>query len=99
MGQASSADGGKLVGVVQRGHIYTWQTTVAPKLNIAPAGTNVVVSWVVPSMPFQLQQKINLMTANWSNVPSVFGFNFTSLQNQVILPHTNANAFFRLATP
>jgi hypothetical protein len=99
VGVASSADGGKLTGVVQRGNIYTWQTTVAPKLNIIPAGTNVVVSWVLPSTPFHLQKNLNLATANWSNEPPAFGFNPTTLQDQMILPRTNSSAFFRLVTP
>ena len=99
IGLASSADGGKLVGAVQGLNIYTWQTTVAPKLNIVPAGTNVTVSWVIPSTPFQLQKNTNLTTASWSNVPPVFGFNFTNLQNQMPLPRTNNSAFFRLTTP
>jgi hypothetical protein len=99
VGLASSADGGKLVGVVQRGHIYTWQTTVAPKLNIVPAGTNVVVSWVVPSTVFHLQKNINLATGNWSNEPPEFSFNPITVQDQMILPRTNGNASFRLVTP
>jgi hypothetical protein len=99
VGVASSADGGKLTGVVQGGHIYAAQTTVAPRLNIAPVGTNVVLSWIVPSSPFHLQQNINVATANWSNEPPVFGFNPTNLQDQMLLPRTNGSAFFRLVTP
>ncbi len=99
VGLATSADGGKLTGVVQRGHIYTWQTTVEPKLNIAPAGTNVMLSWVVPSMPFHLQKNLNPGSVNWSNEPAVFSLNPADLQNEALLPHTNGNAFFRLAAP
>jgi hypothetical protein len=99
VGLASSADGGKLVGVVQRGQIYTWQTTVAPELTIAPAGSNVMLSWVVPSTPFHLEKNLNAATANWSNGPAVFGLNTANLQNQILLPHTNGNASFRLASP
>jgi hypothetical protein len=99
VGLASSADGGKLVGVVQRGHIYTWQTTVAPTLNIDPAGPNVLLSWVVPSTPFHLQKNLNASTANWSNEAAVFSVNDANLQNQVLLSPTNSNAFYRLAAP
>ena len=97
VGLASSADGGKLVGVVQRGNIYAWQTTIAPKLNSAPSGTNVRLSWIVPSTSFHLQKNLNPRTVNWSNEPAAFTLNPADLQNEAFLPHTNGSAFFRLA--
>jgi hypothetical protein len=98
-GQAFSADGGKITGVVQRGNIYTWQTTVAPKMNIAAAGTNAVISWIVPSTPFHLQAKTNLTTANWTDVAAPVSLNPTNFQNQATLPRTNSSSFFRLTSP
>jgi len=85
--------------VVQRGHIYTWQTTVTPKLNITAAGTNAVVSWIVPSTSFHLQGKNTLATTNWTDVAAPVSLNLTSVQNQVMLPSTNGTAFFRLTSP
>jgi hypothetical protein len=91
---ASSADGSKLVATVYNGGIYTWQSTPAPLLRVSPSGTNVVISWTVPSLNFVLQQNSDLATTNWTDVttaPTV-----TNLQNQVVLPAPTGNAFYRL---
>jgi hypothetical protein len=91
---ASSADGSKLVATVYNGGIYTWQSSPAPLLRVSPSGTNVVISWAVPSMNFVLQQNSDLNRANWTDVttaPTV-----TNLQNQVVLPAPTGNAFYRL---
>jgi hypothetical protein len=59
---ASSADGCKLAAVVNGGGIYTWQTTPSPKLNITPLAGGLRISWIVPSMPFVLQENFDLAT-------------------------------------
>jgi hypothetical protein len=83
-----------LVATVQGGGIYTWQSLPAPLLSVSLAGTNVVISWTVPSINFVLQQNSDLTTTNWTDVttsPTV-----TNLQNQVVLPAPTGNAFYRL---
>jgi hypothetical protein len=43
--------------------------------------------------------KLGVVLLQRSNEPAVFGLNPANLQNQALLPHTNGNAFFRLAAP
>ena len=92
---ALSADGAKLVATVgypSTGPIYVSQITPAPVLNLsAPAN---VISWIIPSLDFTLQQSPDLL--NWTDVTNVPILNFTNLENQVLLPSPAGNSFFRL---
>jgi hypothetical protein len=100
---ASSADGNRLVAVVlpdqgTNGGIYTAYVASSPRLTIArqpPA--SVEVSWMVPSTNFTLQQSQNLSA--WVNVTNSPGLNLTNLQDQIALPLTMSNVFYRLKTP
>jgi hypothetical protein len=76
--------------------IYTSQTTPTPSLSLTPSGSNLVISWTVPSMDFTLQQNSDLSTTNWMDVPTPPVLNLTNLQNQVIVSPTNGNTFYRL---
>ena len=97
---ASSADGAKLVMVgnlSNYGLIYTRQTTPTPSLSIAPASTNAVLSWIIPSLPFALQQNLDLTTTNWTDVATPPVLNLANLQNQVLVsPPASGNLFYRL---
>jgi len=102
-GIASSADGGTLVAVAGSttnsnagGGVYTLQSVPAPVMNLTTTGTNVVLSWVLPSTNFVLQQNPSLSTTNWLTLTNIPALDFTNLQNQVILPMTNGNDFYRL---
>jgi hypothetical protein len=94
---ASSADGGKLAAV-SSGGIYTSQTTPPPVLNAKPSGSNLALSWIVPSTNYVVQQITNLTAGNWSVLPVTPTFNLTNLQNQVFLPLSSGNRFYRLKT-
>jgi hypothetical protein len=99
---ASSADGNKLAAVAANtasGAIWTSQSTPAPLLNIAPSSNNLAFSWVVPSTNFVLQQNSDLTTTNWTDLINAPVLNLTNLQNQVSLPLSAGNAFYRLKTP
>ncbi len=93
---ASSADGCKLTAVVNGGGIYTWQTTPSPKLNITPTASGLLISWIVPSMPFELQETADLNTPDWTAVPMTRVLNLTNLHHEVTVPLTNASRFYRL---
>jgi len=93
---ASSADGCRLVAAVNGGGIYTWQATPTPALNITPTGNGLVISWVIPSMSFVLQQNSGLNPTNWTNVATPPVLNLTNLQNQVTLSPPGAATFYRL---
>jgi hypothetical protein len=95
----SSADGkaiAALVTSVNGGPIYTLQTTPTPILNLIPCASNALLSWLIPSMDFTLQQNSDLTTTNWTDVPTPPVLNLTNLQNQVLVSPTNGNTFYRL---
>jgi hypothetical protein len=73
------------VAAVDGGGIYVSQTTPTPVLNITATDSELVLSWVVPSMTFVLQESRDLMTAQWSNAPTPLTLNCSNLQHQVIL--------------
>jgi photosystem II stability/assembly factor-like uncharacterized protein len=93
---ASSADGHKLVAAVYRGGIYTCQTTPKPVLDLTPSATGFLISWIVPSMPFVLQENADLTTTNWNDVTTAPILNFTNLYYEVSVPVASANRFYRL---
>jgi hypothetical protein len=101
---ASSADGCKLVavdGVVDwrspgSGGLYTWQTTPKPVLNVTPSGSDLLLSWTVPSTPFALEESADLAGTNWTEVANAPVLNPTNLQHQLRLPLPAANRFYRL---
>lgn len=93
---ASSADGSKLVAVLNGGGIYVSQSTPAPLLNIRPSSGEALISWIVPSMDFVLQQNSDLTTTNWTDVTNTPTLNLTSLQNEVVVSATNGVRFYRL---
>lgn len=94
---AYSADGNKLVASVYDGAIYTLQTAPTPCLNIASSSTNLVLSWIIPSTNFVMQQSSDL--ASWSNVTNTPVLNLTNLENEVVLSPSNSSGFYRLKTP
>ncbi|HXJ72251.1 MAG TPA: hypothetical protein VNM37_05345 [Candidatus Dormibacteraeota bacterium] len=93
---ASSADGNKLLVSAYGGGIYTWQSTPEPGLNISSAGSAFVLSWLIPAMPFVLQENTELTTANWADVTSPPALNLTNLQNQVTVLRPVDHRFYRL---
>jgi len=93
---ASSADGCKLAAVVNSGSIYTWQTAPSPKLNIAATADDLRISWIVPSMPFVLQETADLNTPDWTAVPMTPILNLINLHHEVTVPLSGTNRFYRL---
>lgn len=98
----ASADGSRLFSVdhaliaANQNYIYTSYTPASPVLK-AVGGTNMTLSWQVPSTNFIVQQSSDL--AAWVSLTNSPVLSFTNLQNQVSLPQTNTRGFFRLATP
>lgn len=93
---ASSADGCKLVAVVNGGGIYTREIMPTPTLTIAPSDNSFLISWVVPSVPFVLQECADLTTTNWTDVTTMPILNFTNLHHEVSVPLSSAYRFYRL---
>jgi hypothetical protein len=96
---AASADGSKLVAVVNGGGIWVSQTTSSPSVNITPANGCLALSWIVPSTNFLLQQNADLAATNWIDVPNTPALNLTNLQLELTVLPTNGQGFYRLKTP
>ena len=94
---ASSADGSRLVATVSGGGIYTWQTTPVPALSITPLGPEFLLSWLVPSSNFVLQQNSEFAAPSWITVPMTPVLNYTNLHYEVTVPRTAVSMFYRLA--
>lgn len=93
---ALSADGRRMAAIVPGGGTYIWQTTPAPVLCITPADGSFVISWIVPSIPFVLQENSDLATPNWTDVITTPILNFTNLHHEVSVPLSSSNRFYRL---
>ena len=97
---AMSADGNEIISSIDNpattAGIYVSQTPPAPHLGIASSDRNLMVSWLIPSMNFGLQQNPALTTTNWTDVTNVPVLNLTNLQNRVVLSLPDGNGFFRL---
>ena len=95
-GVASSADGCKLVAVANGGGIYTWQTT--PTLAVVATSANgaLLISWIIPSIRFVLQQNSSLNSTNWTDLSASVALNLANLQEQVTIPAPTAPTFYRL---
>jgi hypothetical protein len=93
---AMSADGNEIVLSSSYQGIWLGHDISSPKLNIAPLDSEIKLSWLLPSTNFVLQQNSDLSTTNWITVPGNPTLNFTNLQEEVTVPTTASNAFFRL---
>jgi photosystem II stability/assembly factor-like uncharacterized protein len=93
---ASSADGDRLVAVANQHGIYTWHTTPSPTLNTRISGDQVVLSWLVPSTRFELQQTLSLDSPGWTGVGAPTTLNFKNLNSEVRLPKSPSPVFYRL---
>jgi photosystem II stability/assembly factor-like uncharacterized protein len=101
---ASSADGYKLFAATSgyllndsSGGIYCLEAIPSPQLSLTPLLSNCMLSWIVPSTSFGLQQSADLVTwAYLTNTPLV---NLANLKNEIIISRTNSSCFYRLATP
>ena len=91
---ALSADASELF-LGSRLTIFTRQTTPAPLLSIVTSTTNALISWIVPSIPFHLEQSPTLPASTWNSVSSSPQLNFATENYEVSIPATNTG-FLRL---
>ena len=101
-GVALSADGGRVVtGSLflsgfggSPGLSYLSQSVQAPSLHLATSPASFLLSWLVPSTNFVVQQSPDLIT--WSSITDAPSLNFTNLNNELKLLPTSSSGFFRL---
>jgi hypothetical protein len=77
--------------------ISNFSFTSIPPAAIQLNGTNILVSWTGGAPGYTLQQNANLTTANWLNVTNQDIL--TNGLNQVTIPETRSNLFYRLVLP
>jgi hypothetical protein len=67
-------------------------------LSVGFSGANPVLSWLVPSSTFVLQENSNLGSTNWADVSDTPTINFRTLHNEVRLSPSSSTgtSFFRL---
>ncbi len=100
-GVASSADGSRLVAVCGDGSIFTVQpptptSPLWPRLELDLSGAKLVVSWLVPSTPFVLQETSDLGTGNWVDVAAGPTLDYTNLHQRVSLTPSSGSRYYRL---
>lgn len=78
------------------GGIYTFQTTPTPALTITPSASDFLLSWLVPSTHFVLQENSDLTVANWTDLATQPTLNFTNLHYEVVVSRSSTNRFYRL---
>jgi hypothetical protein len=96
---ASSADGNKLVAVANLsndglGRVYTLQNTPSPELDLSISENGPLASWIIPSQNFTLQQSFDL--SSWTDVTNPPALNLTTLQNELVVPISGGNGYYRL---
>ena len=84
------------VGVSANGDKLVVTSQSAPVLSIMNSDNIVVVSWSASFTNCVLQQNSDLTTTNWADVTNSVSVNVIDGQNEVTLPFTIGNDFFRL---
>jgi hypothetical protein len=76
--------------------IFTLQTLPHPMLSIKSVGEDILISWIVPSMTFVLQENSDLNSNDWIDVdlePVM-----TNFENQVTIHNPAGTRFYRLVS-
>jgi len=95
---ACSADGSTLLAAASGGGIYKLQITPAPILSSVVVGTNLLLSWTVPSMSFILEQSPILSPGSWQAVAVEPVLDYSNLEYQVTIPNPQGIMFYRLVS-
>ena len=93
-----SADGNQFVAIVgsyySAAYCWTLKNTPAPQLNVNASTNNCLLSWLVPSTNFVVQQSPDLIS--WSSFTNAPSLNPTNLNNELTISPSNSSGFFRL---
>ena len=74
-------------------------TVLTNTVTVLTNASHIVLSWIVPSTYFVLQQCPDLDTTNWLDVTNTPILNFNNLLDEVFLPPPDSDVFYRLRTP
>ena len=92
---ALSADGSKLFAA-DTSAIWTAQSISVPLLSLIHSNGLAILSWIMPSSHFVLQQTSDLTRVNWSDVTNAPTLNLTNLRYEVAASQSDAIHFYRL---
>jgi DNA-binding beta-propeller fold protein YncE len=95
---ATSADGARLYAAGDQ-NLFTLQNIPAPKLNVAAIGSQLGLSWVVPSVPFTVQSAASVVAPQWSSLATTPTLSYSNLSYQIQVLPSAAAAFYRLSSP
>ena len=68
----------------------------APRLTLGVSGADLLLSWLVPSTGFVLQQNSDLTSPDWLDVTIQPNFFYNDLHNQLIVTPSQGSIFFRM---
>jgi DNA-binding beta-propeller fold protein YncE len=91
----SSADGARLYAAGDQ-NIFTLQMSPTPLVKPRIAGSQLYLSWIIPSAPFVLQQATDLSASDWTNRTASPATVFSNLHYQVQIPALGQRGFYRL---
>jgi hypothetical protein len=104
-GLAMSADGSRLTAVFLNGLVPSFhpgllaqQADLVPVIDIGVPAGQLVLSWVVPSANFALQQSPDIGATNWTDVPGTPVLNYSTLREEVTVPSSGRRMFYRLVS-
>jgi hypothetical protein len=60
------------------------------------SNSKLVLSWLVPSASYVLQQNFDFNATDWAEMTNAVTLNLTNLENQVVVSPTDGRRFYRL---
>ena len=80
------------------GDFWIWvrRASAPPLLNIAESTNSVLISWLIQSVNFALQQSVDPVFSSWMDVTNAPVLELPSLQKRVSVPLNGGSAFYRL---
>jgi hypothetical protein len=100
---AFSADGSKLVVATvgdpagpDASGLHLHQSAPRPLLKMRFTEGNAVISWIIPSSDFRLQETSSVPNANWIEAPGIQTVNLSNLENEWKLSQQVGRQFYRL---
>jgi hypothetical protein len=93
---ASSADGNCVFAAPSGGKIWVRRTAPVPVLALTTSPPGPVLSWVLPSATFVVQQSASLQPPAWTGLSNAPLLNLTNLQYQLLLSPANDSGYYRL---
>jgi hypothetical protein len=94
-GVASAADGSRLFAAASGNGVWRLETTRAPHLQVTATVSTVNLAWVLPSIPFVLQNNPDCSPDGWEDVTNVPTLNLSNLHYEISLPLSD-KGYYRL---